>query len=130
MRSGLRRWLRFNGVGLMGVGVQLAMLFLMSRKGMPYLIATLLAVEASILHNFIWHERWTWAERRLEKAGILTRLWRFHLANGTISLAGNMILMWLFVGRLGWPTLPANFVAIVCCSVVNFFASDRWVFEA
>lgn len=123
------RWLRFNGVGLIGVGVQLTTLFVLTRNGQTYLAATFIAVEAAILHNFIWHERWTWAERRLNRSGLLVRLWRFHLTNGTISLAGNMLLMWLFVGRFGWPTLPSNLAAIACCSLVNFFASDRWVFQ-
>ena len=28
-----------------------------------YLMATLVAVEAAILSNFVWHYRWTWRDR-------------------------------------------------------------------
>jgi len=55
------RWLKFNMVGGMGIGVQ--MLVLMALKtglGLDYLVATLLAVEGAIVHNFLWHERFTW----------------------------------------------------------------------
>ena len=58
----LRRWLAFNAVGTMGVAVQLAVLLSLSLTealGLNYLVATVLAVESAILHNFVWHEHWT-----------------------------------------------------------------------
>ena len=61
----LHHWLKFNSVGAIGIVVQLAAPAIL--KGwlqVEYLLATALAVEAAVLHNFIWHERWTWAERR------------------------------------------------------------------
>ena len=60
----LGRWLKFNFVGAVGVGVQLAMLaLLVSGLGLGYMVATALAVETAVLHNFVWHERFTWADR-------------------------------------------------------------------
>ena len=62
--GGLRRWLAFNAVGTMGVAVQLvALAALTEMAGLDYRIATVLAVETAILHNFVWHERWTWRDR-------------------------------------------------------------------
>jgi putative flippase GtrA len=58
------RWLRFNFVGGIGIFVQFVVLFLMkSVLHLDYLAATALAVEAAVVHNFIWHERYTWADR-------------------------------------------------------------------
>ena len=58
------RWWKFNAVGAMGIVVQLAVLsVLKSGLGMNYLAATALAVEATVVHNFFWHERYTWADR-------------------------------------------------------------------
>jgi putative flippase GtrA len=127
-----RTWLKFNAVGIIGVGVQLAALaILRTGLGADYLVATFLAVEAAVLHNFIWHERWTWVERTRQKAGgVIGRLFRFHLANGLISIAGNLVLMWLFVSRLHLHYFLANLIAIGTCSIVNFFASDRLVFRS
>jgi putative flippase GtrA len=57
-----RVWLKFNTVGLIGIGVQLFVLALLkSGLGMNYLLATTIAVEIAVIHNFIWHERWTWS---------------------------------------------------------------------
>ena len=132
MTGMFRTWLKFNAVGIIGVGVQLAALaILRTGLGADYLVATFLAVEAAVLHNFIWHERWTWVERTRQKAGgVIGRLFRFHLANGLISIAGNLVLMWLFVSRLHLHYFLANLIAIGTCSIVNFFASDRLVFRS
>lgn len=108
-----------------GVAVQLAALQLFTWTGVHYMAATPLAVECAILYNYFWHVRWTWKEREGQGS-----LWRFHLANGLISVLGNLLLMKLLYGWLAWPLLPANLAAIAITSMVNFFAGDRWVFNA
>jgi putative flippase GtrA len=122
------RWCRFNAVGLIGVLVQLAALHvLVAATGIPYLAATAVAVELAVLHNFVWHERWTWRERA-DGESRWARLAAFHAGNGLTSLVGNVILMRIFAGTLGMPILAANLVAIVICSTVNFFISDTIVY--
>jgi putative flippase GtrA len=126
----LRHWLKFNAVGVIGVGVQLLVLtFLKSGLQLNYLLATFLAVEAAILHNFVWHQRWTWSERQGNRSRILRRLIRFNFTNGLISLAGNMTVMWFLVSRFRLHYLLANMIAIIVCSLVNFIVSDRFVFQ-
>ena len=123
------RFLRFNGVGVLGFALQLGVLALLLRAGVHYLAATALAVELAVLHNFAWHERWTWRDRPAESGGRTARLWRFHAANGLISLAGNLLLMRLLVGLLDMPPVPANLLSVLLCALVNFTASDRFVFR-
>ena len=128
--GGLRRWLKFNAVGAIGIGVQLAALAIL--KGLlrlPYLTATALAVEAAVLHNFVWHERWTWKDRRQAGGSVLSRLVRFHLGNGLVSIAVNLVAMRLLVGRLHMQYLIANTLAIAAGSLANFFISDLLVFR-
>ena len=122
------RFLRFNGVGVIGFGLQLAVLTLLVRLGAHYLAATVVAVEAAVLHNFLWHERWTWRDRPAHGPARLARLGRFHLLNGAVSLIGNVLVMRVLVGELGMPALPANMVAVLACAAVNYCASDRIVF--
>jgi putative flippase GtrA len=123
------RFLRFNGVGVVGFALQLAVLALLLRAGVHYLAATALAVELTVLHNFVWHERWTWRDRPPGAGERVRRLWRFHATNGVVSLAGNLLLMRLLVGALGMPPVPANLAAVLACALVNFAASDRFVFR-
>jgi putative flippase GtrA len=122
------RFWRFNAVGVLGFAVQLAVLALLVQARVHYLVATAAAVEAAVLHNFFWHERWTWRDRPAAGRTRLARLWRFHALNGVVSLLGNVALMRLFVGALQMPPLPANLLAVLICSSVNFLGADRAVF--
>lgn len=126
----LLRWLKFNAVGIAGAVVQIWFLHLLLRANVYYLPATALAVEAAVLHNFAWHQRYTWADRPCDDlSSVLSRLFRFHLSNGVVSIGGNMLLMRWLAGSLGIPPLVANFLAILVCSIVNYFLGDRFVFR-
>ena len=126
-----RRWLVFNGVGLMGVGLQLGVLaLLVHATQVHYLLATAIAVEMAVLHNFVWHQRFTWCDRpsaSLSEVG--ARLVRFHVLNGTVSLGGNLTVMAVLRGSLGMDPLAANLIAIAVCSILNFVASEALVFK-
>lgn len=125
------RWWKFNLVGFIGVGVQFAALFLLkSVLGFNYLFATAIAVEAAVVHNFVWHEQFTWADReRSCWRQSLARLLRFSLANGSVSILGNLALMRVMVGEGKMNYLIANAIAIALCSTANFVVSNEWVFE-
>jgi putative flippase GtrA len=126
-RAMMNRWAKFSAVGATGIVVQIVMLaFFLRIVGLHYLAATALAVEFSVLHNFIWHRRWTWADRR--ESSPLATLVRFNLTSGAMSLAGNLTLMFILVGKVGLSLFTANLATIAICSLINFVLSDRFVF--
>ena len=134
--SAVLRWCKFNLVGGIGIAVQFAALFLLKTVlHFNYLLATALAVEAAVVHNFVWHEQFTWVDRIKPHATqpswrqSLPRLLRFNLTNGAVSILGNLALMKLMVGQGHVNYLVANAVAITLCSLANFLVSDHWVFE-
>jgi putative flippase GtrA len=126
----MSRAARFAWVGVGGFVVQAAGLqALVSLAGVPYPLATAAGVQAAILHNFLWHERWTWGDRPAH-AGRLVRFLRFNGATALISIGGNVALMALFVGQWRWPLLVANAVAVLVLSLANYLSADRLVFTA
>lgn len=130
--SKLARWCKFNLVGGIGIGVQFAALVLLkSVLHFDYLLATAIAVEAAVVHNFVWHEQFTWADR-VEDSGprSMGRFVRFNLTAGLVSMVGNLALMKVMVGFGNMNYLVANAIAIALCSVANFLVSDGWVFES
>jgi putative flippase GtrA len=135
-QSTFTRWLKFNFVGGIGVAVQFALLFLLKGEfHLHYLWATVIAVEAALVHNFVWHEQFTWADRtaaawstQIRLRSSIRRLLRFNLANGAVSIVGNVALMRVMVGEGHMNYLAANGIAIVLCSVANFVVSDAWAF--
>jgi putative flippase GtrA len=124
----LIRWWKFNLVGAIGMGVQLGSLALLNRwmRG-RYLYASALATELTLLHNFVWHMHYTWRDR-VDRRSWLGPLLRFHLANGLISIVGNLVLMKLLVQGAHLRVLPANLLAILGCSLANFFVGHKWAF--
>ena len=129
-RETAARWVKFNAVGALGIGVQLAVLFILkSGLHLDYLPATALAVEAAVVHNFWWHERYTWAGRvRPSWRKSPLRLLRFNLTTGGVSITGNLALMKVMVDLGHMSYLLANGIAIALCSVMNFLVSEEWVF--
>ena len=83
-----------------------------------------------MIHNFVWHEQFTWVDRVASSwRRSLMRLLRFNLTNGGVSLVGNLALMKLMVGQGHMNYLLANAIAITLCSAANFLVSESWVFE-
>ena len=122
------RWWKFNLVGAMGMVLQLVALALLNRwTGGHYLCASAAAIELALLHNFVWHLHYTWRDRRDDSA-LLFQLLRFHLSNGLVSMLGNLVLMRILVDEAGLPVLTSNSIAILCCSILNFYLGDVWAF--
>jgi putative flippase GtrA len=124
-----RRGARFAAVGLVGFLLQVGVLAWLTATGWPYQPATVLAVEMAILHNFCWHERWTWRDRTDAYAGTWARLGRFHMTAGISSLAGNLVVTTVGVELLGLHVVGANAMAVVLTALANYLAADRWVFS-
>ena len=126
------RWMKFNAVGGIGIVVQLAALaVLRSWMKLDYLLATGLAVEIAVIHNFLWHQRFTWADRPATRPmQSLVRLVKFNASNGAVSIVGNLVVMRLLVGELKFNYVASNLLAIVVCSLVSFLLGDRFVFDA
>lgn len=124
------RWVKYNLVGGIGIVVQFIALFLLRTVfHLDYLTATALAVETAVVHNFVWHEQFTWADRvQPSWRASLWRFVRFNLTTGAVSIVGNLALMKVMVGFGHVNYLVANAVAIALCSTANFLVSEEWVF--
>jgi putative flippase GtrA len=112
-------------VGAIGFAVQVGFVSALTRLGgLEVAVATAVAVELTILHNFAWHERWTWADHAAGQAsGALRRLLRFNLvALGTLAL--NVAITAGLFHRLQVPPELANLVAVAACSALNYAAID------
>jgi dolichol-phosphate mannosyltransferase len=130
----IARYLRFSFVGILGVFVRLGVVAAMvDLLGLHYLVGTAIGVEASLVHNFAWHERWTF--KRLGKplppgAGPMAmRFIGFHAGSGLVSMLGTLAIMPVLVGWLGLHYLVANLVTIALGSIANFLLNDRLVYR-
>jgi len=127
--TAVQRFIRFNAVSAAGFAVQLVTVAFLS-LALPDMAATGVAVAVAVVHNFLWHWRWTWGDRSAGHAGMVATFLRFSAANGTISLAGNILIVALVVRATGIDVVAANVVAVGVCGLLNYQIGDRLVFRA
>lgn len=118
----------FVAVAAVGFVVQMVLLTLLTRWW-PIVPATAVAVEAAVLTNFVWHERWTWGDRLGDAGGRLGRLARFHVASGLTSVVGNTAITSLLVTMFDAYPVVASGLAVAALGAVNYVTADRWVFS-
>jgi dolichol-phosphate mannosyltransferase len=130
-------WLRFQTsktfinflvVGASGVAVNLAVFSFLLRSGSNQFISSPVAIEASIVWNFLLNNYWTFRWRR---TGSRTRI--RGLKFNAVSLFALVISFSTFVAlRVLQPTgspLLHQFIGIVPATVVNYFLNSYWTFR-
>jgi putative flippase GtrA len=126
------RFLRFSIAGATGFAVQIAVLGVLTNwAGVNYLAATAIAVEAAILVNFLWHERYTWKDRpAMTTRERWLRLGKFNAMTSLTSIVGSVMVTAVLVESFTLSPLDANVVAVVVLAVVNFIGANTLVFRA
>ncbi len=128
----MNRFARFTIAGAGGFILQIATLALLTDVfAVHYAAATIVAVEAAILLNFAWHERWTWGDR---PAATLAERWRrlarFNALTGVTSIAGSVVFTAILVEAFSLSPVMANIISIVALSVINFVSANALVFRS
>ena len=125
------RFPRFAAVGLSGVGVDMALLFLLSDRhalGWGLTQGKVLAAEAAIVNNFVWNDAWTFRDMATKLGGGTARLKRFARFNliCAMGLALSVLLLALQVDVLGINRYVANAVAIALVTAWNFWMNKAF----
>ncbi|HSE40659.1 MAG TPA: GtrA family protein [Acidobacteriota bacterium] len=123
--------MKFNAIGAMGVGVQLLSLVLITRLfHLNYLFATLIAVQFALVHNFFWHQRWTWKDSKAaSRKESLKRFMKFNSSSGAISMLGNLGFTAFIAHAVHLPYLASNLAAIGATNIANFVLARNFVFQ-
>ncbi|NET35720.1 MAG: glycosyltransferase [Cyanothece sp. SIO1E1] len=125
-----QRFIQFSLVGLTGVFVDMAILYLLHDPtvlGWGLTRSKILAAETAIINNFLWNDAWTFADLAQQQQGWHHRLKRF-LKFNLVCLLGlclNVLLLNLLFNSLGVHYLAANLVAIATITFWNFWINLR-----
>lgn len=123
-----RRIARFGCVGLIGVVINSALLWLLTEQGhLYYLVSSILATEVAILANFALNHTWTFASLRDDRP-FVEKLIKFNVVSlGGLALTVSM----LFVLKqfAGLQYMLANTVAISFASTWNYVVNRRWTWS-
>ncbi len=121
-----KRVFKFGIVGLSGIVVNLGILWLLVEYALlDKNIASLIAIEISILNNFVWNDLWTF--RAKEDVRIASR-WQRLIAFNLVSIGGSIINWGLFIlltAGFSVYYLLAQLVGILVAFVWNFLVNRR-----
>ena len=120
------RFLRFAVVGLSGVAVDMAFLYLLSDPralGLGLTRSKAIAAELAVINNFLWNDAWTFRDlvgsQRGGRAKFL-RFIKFNIVCG-IGLVLNIVLLNVQFNQLHVNRYVANLIAIGLVTVWNFW---------
>ena len=124
----LRRLVTFGLVGLTGLAVNTGVLWLLTKGGSAhhYLIAAILATEASTTWNFLLTE--TVVFRGPKPGSVTGRGIRFYLVNH-IALLLRLPVLALLVEQFHMGVLPGNVVTLVLLFALRFIIADAAIYS-
>ncbi|UCD51274.1 MAG: GtrA family protein [Phycisphaerales bacterium] len=125
-RSG--EFTRFILVGLSGVLVNLGCFLFLERKiGLHFALASPVAIELSILSNFLLNNAWTFRDRRTG-ISFWERLIRFHVVAG-LAGAANYGAFLTLVSGLHIYDVFANLAGTFAGVLINYALNSRWTWH-
>lgn len=122
----LAQFIKFGLVGLSGVFVDMAILYILSDPSTLHWGLTrskIISAELAILNNFLWNDFWTFRQISLHQKGWKKRFQRFIKFNliCSIGLIINVLLLNFLFNTLTINRYLANLLAIVLVTIWNFW---------
>jgi dolichol-phosphate mannosyltransferase len=122
------RMFKFAVVGTSGVGVNMFFFwFFRQIVGIDYKIASPMAVELSIVSNFLLNNYWTFRDA-VKVSPFMTRLGRFHVAAAGGFLINYLVLLTL-VRFFGVHPDLANLIGIAVAFLWNYTFNVKWTWR-
>jgi dolichol-phosphate mannosyltransferase len=119
-----RKILRFGVVGCSGIVVNIGLLWILTTfAGIPDLVSLAIAIELSIVNNFLWNEHWTFGGGEAHRLGDVRH--RF-VSFQAVSIGGALINWFLYFLLTRWAGvywLLANLVAILVAFAWNYLVN-------
>ncbi len=123
-----KEFFKFSVVGTSGVFVNMGLLLILTRLfGIALEYASLIAIEISIISNFVLNNIWTFRKRTV-KIPLLKRFVRFHIVAFSAGVVNYITLLSLHYG-LGLTDVIANLIGIAAATIVNYVLNSRWTWK-
>ena len=126
----LQRFVKFCLVGTSGFLVNMFFLWFFTEVvRIYYLFSSLIAIELSIINNYVLNDLWTWYDRgKKGQSEYFKRMFRYHVF-ASATLLTNILILWFLTEILHIYYLLSNVFGILAGTLLNFFLNDRWTFR-
>ncbi len=123
-RANWEQLAKFCFVGATGYAVNLVVFsFLVLALGFHYVPAAIGSFLVAVTNNYVWNRVWTF---RAQRGHVAWQGMRF-LVVSTLALGANLVVLTALVA-VGLPEVPAQAVAIVLVTPINFVGNKLWSF--
>ena len=122
-------FIRYCLVGLVGMLVNIGAYLLLNRYLLiPLQAASLIAIEASIVSNFLLNNYWTF-KTRPKKLSMIRRLLNFHIAAGISGLLFYYLFFLLLITVLGINDVLSILLATTTGTISNYTINSLWTWR-
>jgi dolichol-phosphate mannosyltransferase len=123
-----KTFLKFSVVGATGVVVNLASFTMLMALGLNKFIASPVAIELSILSNFLFNNFWTFSDRG-DNGKIHSRALKFHIISVVaLVVSYGTFLLLSVIDPTGIPQIHQA-AGIVPAALINYFLNSYWTFK-
>jgi dolichol-phosphate mannosyltransferase len=123
-----KTFLKFSVVGATGVVVNLASFTILMAFGMNKFIASPVAIELSIISNFLLNNFWTFSGRR-SSGKIHSRALKFHIISVVaLVVSYSTFVLLSMIDPTGMPQIHQA-IGIVPAALINYFLNAYWTFK-
>ena len=117
------RFIKFNIVGLTGVFVNQGILMILTNLGLYYIYSSIIAIETSIISNFLLNDLWTFRDRR--SGNMLKRMVKFNILM-LVGLIINLLVLYTLTDLASLHYTISNLFGIGIASIARYLMSVKW----
>ena len=122
-------FIRYCLVGLVGMLVNIGAYLLLNRYfQIPLQVASLIAIETSIVSNFLFNNYWTF-KTRPQKLSMIRRMLNFHIAAGISGLLFYYLFFLLLTTVLGINDVLSILLATTTGTISNYTINSLWTWR-
>lgn len=130
-----RRFLRFGVVGVSGVALNMAIIWVcqehlyrgIANESLRLALSMATGIVLGLTNNFHWNRTWTWKDRsRAQELPLLQQYGQYAAANW-VGILLQYTLTYTLKGHM--PLLIANAASIAVACVINFTLNDLWTYR-
>lgn len=121
---------RFVAVGTFAAGIQLVLLWLLVDRGsINYIVAAFLAIETTIILQYVINNAWTFhADRKTERWAYVYGLMKTNIVRGS-AIPIQLFVLYLLVDLGSLQYLIANALAIGATGLYRYVLDARWTWS-
>jgi len=125
----LENFIKFSLVGLVGVAIHFAILYLLTDKvGLWYLFSATIAIVTSGSSNYIMNHYWTFKKKQKCNTNLF-KGWLKYMTAVSVAEICYLGLIYLFTSILGVYYLLSAFFALALTTGIRYWAAEKWVWR-